>query len=1248
MATHNDNQPLFENAVKDYLESCTSARLSQNIELGIPEMEVRFGQERSITKIDYDNVVKELYSNKWNTKKIDGMQLLRISPKNEDKTNNVRLEIEGTDMIEIYCKTNSFEALQNVPASNKKIKFMQKKPFPRPIGWMDKPYIDYTDFDFRISLQNELSFPITSDKENIRKIIGNWNPSKKYFRSMNRTRFSHPDSFVFVDLSIVKSNRTYNNSKSAFLCQTIQEAGIFHNPEKYEIELELNNEKITEIMDNHIHDKKSGVNHVNILIQKVIQEIRKCIRIVLSGLQGTPYPISYTEQMTILKEYMQRLIPEEQEIEQKQVEDKPYFVGPSSVTLQMIHVAPPPPSTNTTIPNISLDYTVTEKADGERALLYISKNGRIYMIRTNLSVVFTGSITEKKECWNSLIDGEYIAYGKTNRFLNIFAAFDIYFVGSRKKGSVRELAFCTNDETMDEMQYRLPLLERFIQKLEIQSVIGKEAKCIFQIKCKTFYKGMDSKAISSSDSLSSEQTIFKAAEIILNRKDNYEYNIDGLIFTPMNTGVGSDIVGKANELGRKFTWDRSFKWKPPQYNTIDFLVNTKKDKFGKDIINNKVILDNKGEISSILQYKTLILKCGFNSKVHKYLNPFSDVLFNRTNNKNRVVEEYEEFSNKGYQPVPFQPTSPYDKDACYCNVILEDQQYMRTTEKDVFQDNMIVEFSFDTNIKETETAWKWIPLRVRLDKTSELRAKKDNFGNNFTVANDNWHSIHFPITENMIIGQETIISSDLDDTVYYNRKDKDSVETQALKDFHNLFVKRYIIKKIAKYLHEKMHITSILLMDYAVGKCGDLPKWVEANIQFVFGVDISKDNIMNTRDGACVRYLNKKKENKQLQLNAVFLHGNSGHNIFSNQKAFYTEQEREVAKAIFGQGGIESAKNIATEYVGIGRDGFHISSCQFAMHYFFESNQTLHSFLRNLTECTRVNGFFIGTCYDGKKVFDLLRNKLKGQSIRFDKNGKKIFEITKEYSNSLETLPDNENSIGIPIYVYQESIDKIFMEYLVNFVYFDRLMEDYGFVNLNKAENDSIGFIRSNGSFEQLFNLMEFEIQNTRDKIYGKSLQMSKEEKIISFLNRYFVYKKVRDITQQRIQKLYNKYVGKEIDDDDVYEDEEKEKEEIREKEESVLRIIPDKKITLSLQNYYPVKEDEEKDKKEEEEEKEEEEDKKEEEKEKEEYGEYQSLYDALTTDMKNKISKYTREKQMDILKKLKKQQQTKIVVAKK
>jgi hypothetical protein len=128
----------------------------------------------------------------------------------------------------------------------------------------------------------------------------------------------------------------------------------------------------------------------------------------------------------------------------------------------------------------------------------------------------------------------------------------------------------------------------------------------------------------------------------------------------------------------------------------------------------------------------------------------------------------------------------------------------------------------------------------------------------------------------------------------------------------------------------------------------------------------------------------------------------------------------------------------------------------------------------------------------------------------------------------------------------------------------------------------------------------------------------------------------VRDISPQRIQKLYDKYVGKEIDNESDVEDNIKEG-------KSVLRIIPDKKIILSLQNYYPIKEEEGKKEGEEEGEEEEEEGEKEEE-----YGEYQSFYDALNTNMKDKISNYTKEKQIDILKKLKKQQQTKIVVAKK
>jgi hypothetical protein len=1295
MSDTKTNQPLFENAVQDYLESCSSARLSKNIAMGVPEFEIRFGQKIPISKIDYDNVVRELQIHKWRTDNIDGAQYLRISTEfydssstsgsagggagrtqNSYRMSNIRAEIVGTDMVEIYCKTNSLEALKSTPAAHKKLKFTQKKSTPRAIGptinGTPLPFIDYTDFNFRISSQFELGFPVTSDDDRIRKITNDWNTARKHFRSINRVRFHHPDSLVFVDLSIVKSNKTYtsNNKKKSIPipCQTIQEAGVFHNAEHYEIELELNNEKITELAD------RSPISRPK-LVQNIIDEIRKVIRIVLSGLQGTPYPIAYSEQDAILKEYMLCIHnsheKSEEELEEEVRNIRPYFLGPSSKTLQMINVLP---DQNPVIPSILSNYTVTEKADGERALLYISKKGKLYMIQTNLKVVFTGAMTENKEYFDSLIDGEYIAYGKRESndrvFLHLFAAFDIYFIGSRKITSVRELAFCTMDETADDTKFRLPLLENCIQHLKVQSLSNQKQNpvCMFQVKCKTFY--MSGPLAPSAPSA----TIFEGAEMIWNRRDTFEYEIDGLIFTPMNTGVGSDAAGKAHELGKKITWDRSFKWKPPHYNTIDFLVSVQKDKQGKDIIRNKILTDEHNELTSRIQYKTLILKCGFDEKRHKFVNAFSDVLLNRVSDqkgtKNQTIDDDETNTGsggfvpgKGYQPVAFQPTSPFDQDACFCNIVLEQgsslsdqgQGIMRTKEDDVFQENMIVEFSYDREVLEKDTAWKWVPLRVRYDKTSELRAGKNNFGNDFTVANDNWHSIHFPITEKMIMGQESPNEFAVDDTVYYNRQEKDSRETQALRDFHNLFVKRFLIEKIGKYLQEKVHIGNPILMDYAVGKAGDLSKWIRAGIAFVLGIDISKDNIINAKDGACVRYLGMRKQNPDMRLRAIFLHGNSGKNLLTTQKAFYTNQEKEVMKAVFGHGSAKE-KPIAREYMGIARDGFHISSCQFAMHYFFASLDTLHSFLRNLSECTRLGGYFTGTCYNGQRVFDLLRNTLEGESVRFDKNGKKIFELTRGYSNAIESFPSNEQSIGMAIQVYQESIDKTFEEYLVNFVFLERVMEDYGFVLLTDSENTSIGLVKTNASFEYLYRTMENQgtrsgsssaSASAKTSDYGKALEMTKEEKTISFLNQYFIFKKARNITADRLDKLYEKHVAKSGDED---EDEDKDQVAVKallsEKTgtKSFLRKIPDKKIVLSIEKYSPIKEEEEdilplvlEEKDGVEEEKVDEEKDEEEKVVVEDFGEYTEFFQNLKPDVQDKIRKYPQEKQMEILKKLQK-----------
>merc|ERR1711998_165512 len=89
---------------------------------------------------------------------------------------------------------------------------------------------------------------------------------------------------------------------------------------------------------------------------------------------------------------------------------------------------------------------------------------------------------------------------------------------------------------------------------------------------------------------------------------------------------------------------------------------------------------------------------------------------------------------------------------------------MFTKENEVFTDNTIVEFSYDLS---KDGAWRWIPLKVRWDKTAELKSGGRNYGNSYNVANSNWQTIHNPITEEMI-STGLGIDENIDD-IYYNK-----------------------------------------------------------------------------------------------------------------------------------------------------------------------------------------------------------------------------------------------------------------------------------------------------------------------------------------------------------------------------------------------------------------------------------------------------------------------------------------------
>ena len=97
------------------------------------------------------------------------------------------------------------------------------------------------------------------------------------------------------------------------------------------------------------------------------------------------------------------------------------------------------------------------------------------------------------------------------------------------------------------------------------------------------------------------------------------------------------------------------------------------------------------------------------------------------------------------------------------------------------------------------------------------------------------------------------------------------------------------------------------------------------------------------------------------------------------------------------------------------------------------------------------------------------------------------------------------SSLGYRIDVYQESINKTFPEYLVNFDYLVQVIENYGFVLLERDEARSLGLPESMGNFDQLFYEMQSQIKHRRLRASDvqSAPEMTSDEKKISFLNKY-------------------------------------------------------------------------------------------------------------------------------------------------
>jgi len=1064
------------------------------------ELEFRFGSDTyPIQKHQYERVIQTLYSHGFSLKNGE-QQMLRMYSRFTDKegkdtTRGTRTEIEGMAAIQLYCESNSISSLLEKPNLAPTVIFTDKKNVEHA------EVVRLSPFHMRASLKEEIEYKsVTQFPHHVSELIQKWKEAKKMFRLMNRVQFEHDEWPFFVDLTCIKTNANRGGANTESYVQTFQDARLINAVEHFEIEIEVDNTRV-------------GTGTPYHSFQTLWAKLQSGFRLIHSGLQNTPFPIPYPEQERIRREYSVCLYKKIELIPRHGIE----FCGPSSVTLQWQNLVENH-DTKTTAVSIRKGYSVTDKADGVRHLLWIAQNQRVYMFNKQLDVIFAGVVYGNKEEWDlsgTLLDGEFISHDKDgSRFINLFAVFDIYFLCGE---SIRELPFMTGMPKKKDSKYasRHEALQDVVAKLHLQSVLAgatAAATCPpFRVEAKHFEAVVNNDKAAGNGNADADDhddndndTIFTACRRVLERI--VEYKTDGLIFTPLEPGVGA---AKRDEAGPyRTTWPLSFKWKPPQFNTIDFLVKFQRNSEGKE---NWLTSAVDGQ----QQERVLILGCGFDRKRDVKTNPFQAML---DDHLPVVGSSSRDSSSPTYVPAEFVPSNPYDPEAKYCHVAMDMNHNSRTENNEVIGDNTIVEFRYDAS---RPARRRWIPLRVRDDKTRDFTMGKREYGNAYHVANDNWRSIHQPVTESLLSGGEEFNEANFraaeeDDgdnarqQQYYQPVNQygqqvDRSWTQAMRRFHNTHVKRALIQQFTS--------PGQLLLDLAVGKAGDLNKWMD--LKFVLGVDKFRDNIYNPADGACVRYLQRRAE-RTTPFRAIFIPGDSSLNLRKGEGL--SDREKRIAQALFGVGGrdVSELGKVVHDHYGIAQHGFHTVSLQFAMHYFWKDWEQLHGLLRNVAENTRMDGYFIGTCYDGKQVFEKLRGLTRGESWRVSRNNHDLLEIKKEFDAT--TFQDDDTCLGMAIDVSQETITQ--REYLVNFDYLVSLMQLYGFVPLSPEDLGTHTVFSAGGSLGTFESLAE-AIEKKENKYTPSFPVLSAEEKQISYLNRYFIFKKIKDeLHPERIPEM--------------------------------------------------------------------------------------------------------------------------------
>ena len=768
--------------------------------------------------------------------------------------------------------------------------------------------------------------------------------------------------------------------------------------------------------------------------------ILKAFTVILKIVDGTDYILSTTERQEVLDRY-QRLVGTKK------------FIGPKPVTLEMRHLADPAPGSD----SIKVNYTVTDKADGERALLFVDAEGHAYLIDDRMNVRFTGlslttSATDQRD---TILDCEVV---KARQGQKILACFDAYFVGSK---DVRGLPLLTGLSL--DAEDRLSHLNRVVaggfskQREGDPDVIAKEFRLV--------QHGGDD--------------VFNQVRYLVRKRDagNIPYDTDGFIFTPslLPVGASDDNQQKAPAAGG--TWDKVFKWKPPAFNSIDFLL-----RFSES--SDVVVIDDAIYRSAQLYVGTKastkpVLLMDYVRFLHQAFhgigsvqNPFE---INQNPPKNppghqrqqnnpgrgrggrRVLQDQQGGSATtldssagitggsgitGGRPPHQQQHQQHQQQQEYVARLFEAGNtntlhlcYLRVAEDgtcrcengDVINDGTIVEMTYGCPVMFNQNQSQdqkngpecWRPLRVRADKTERYRQSGSISGaaNDIKTALSVWRSICFPVSLDVLTGHERLTPEDLrlatdvaaNGLYYVRNKPREQSASLPMIVFHNHWVKR-------ASLLMKFKGTALSNIDFGCGRGGDIKKWVAVEFLRVLGIDPVDDNLTNpgpVNEGACMRAMNEFRRSSASAVpekrfpKIVFLRMDASIKIDRPAIQALEAADPEtsaIARSLWAIDGMAGMPPELRSLHGFAAQGFDLATCMFAIHYFFENSEKLTNFIANVANQLRSGGHFLGACLDGKRVRQLLERTPYGSSVEGRKDGRLIWSITRLYEDSGPSL----------------------------------------------------------------------------------------------------------------------------------------------------------------------------------------------------------------------------------------------------